>query len=98
MNKSNHVIQCATRYKQSRHAVASTLDNTICLFHLQTCEYMTLNEAGSEIWRLLQQPLTLQEITGLLISVFDISADQCMSEVELWLQSAVNYGVVDVVS
>lgn len=97
MYEYNQDNQCLARYKRSHQAVASTLDDTICLFHLKTCEYMTLNETGSEIWDLLQEALTLPEITRLLTSAYNISADECMREVELWLQSAISYGVIDVI-
>lgn len=86
------------RYKRSHQAVASSLDDSVCLFHLKTCEYMALNETGSSIWEFLQEPLTLQEISTLLASEYDISADECIGEVELWIQSAISYGVIDVVS
>lgn len=95
---SNQESQRLIRYKRSHHAVASTLDDSICLFHLKTCEYMTLNDTGSEIWELLKEALTLPEITHLLASVYDISADECLGDVELWLQSAISYGVIDVIS
>lgn len=97
MNASNQDNQCETRYKRSHQAVASTLDDSICLFHLKTCEYMSLNETGSEIWGFLQEPLTLLEITSLLSSVYDISAGECKGEVESWLQSAISHGVIDVI-
>lgn len=98
MPERNQEKQHLTRYKRSHQAVASTLDDTICLFHLISCEYMTLNETGSDIWGLLQEPLTLSEITDLLASTYDITAEECKGDVELWLDSAIGYGVIDVIS
>lgn len=98
MDQSNLDNPGVPRYKRSHQAVASSLDDAICLFHLKTCEYMALNETGSSIWEFLQEPLTLQEISSLLASEYDISADECIAEVELWIQLAIKYGVIDVIS
>jgi hypothetical protein len=97
-NDNSQSLSEDLRYKRSHHAVASTLDNSVCLFNLQTCDYLSLNETGSAIWECIQEPLTLEAITHHLMAVYEVNANECRSELEIWLQSAVRLGVVDVVS
>lgn len=86
------------RYKRSHQAVASILDDAICLFNLETCEYYALNNTGSAIWELLETQMTADALSKQLLNAYDVDEASCMTEVEQWLKSAIEKGVVDVVS
>ena len=86
------------RYKRSNDAVASTLDDSVCLFNLKTCEYFSLNETGSAIWECIRRPATIAEIAVNIIELYQVSHEECCSEIKAWLDAAAAYGVIDVIS
>ena len=97
MTQGNQHYHESTRFKRSHQAVESMLDDSVCLFNLQTCEYLALNETGSAIWECLEKPLTLTEIAINMSAVYEISEDECTEEIAIWLHSAINHGVIDVI-
>jgi hypothetical protein len=86
------------RYKRSHDAVASTLDSSVCLFNLKTCDYFSLNETGSAIWGCIEKPATISEIASHITEFYEISREDCYREIEVWLESAAAHGVIDVIS
>ena len=98
MNDSGETLIQDHRYKRSHDAVASTLDDSVCLFNLKTCNYFSLNETGSAIWACIQKPVTVDEIATNIIELYDISHEECCREIERWLQAAAAQGVIDVIS
>jgi len=98
MNNSDERQSQAQRYKRSHDAVASTLDESVCLFNLKTCEYFCLNETGSAIWGCIVKPATVPEIAGHIMELYDISHEECCREIEKWLESAAAHGVINVIS
>lgn len=97
MNQDNQHCHESARYKRSHQAVASTLDDSVCLFNLQTCEYLALNETGSAIWECLEKPLTLRDLASSLAAIYEIGENECTAEIAIWLQSAIEHGVIDVI-
>ena len=90
MNKSiNH-------FKQSRQAVCTELDGKVALFHIETCEYLILNETGSAIWNALESNPTLSELCTQLQDTYDVNADECMASVEAWLETGIAKQVVTI--
>jgi len=98
MNDSSATIIQDHRYKRSHDAVASTLDDSVCLFNLKTCDYFSLNETGSAIWACIQKPATVEEIAVNIVAFYDISHEECCREIETWLEAAAAHGVIDVIS
>jgi hypothetical protein len=97
MNDSVANQNQSRRYKRSHDAVASTLDDSVCLFNLKTCEYFSLNETGSAIWECIEKPATVAEITANIIEFYEINHEYCCSEIIAWLESAAAHGVIDVI-
>jgi hypothetical protein len=98
MNDSSEILIKDPRYKRSHDAVASTLDDSVCLFNLKTCDYFSLNETGSAIWACIQKPVTIEEIATNIVEFYDVSHEECCIEIETWLQAAAAQGVIDVIS
>lgn len=86
------------RYKRSHDAVSSTLDDSICLFNLKTCEYFSLNDTGSAIWGCIERPATIPEIAANIVEIYDISHEDCCNEIQAWIETAIDQGVIDVIS
>jgi hypothetical protein len=98
MNDSDETDVKDHRYKRSHHAVASTLDDSVCLFNLETCDYFSLNDTGSAIWSCLEKPATVPEIAANIIEIYDISHEDCCKDIKAWLEAARAQGVIDVIS
>ena len=57
----------------------------LALLNLTTGQYHALNEVGSSIWALLEQPHSVEALCAALCEEYDIDTPRCLTEVTLYL-------------
>jgi hypothetical protein len=82
------------KYSRSSEIIDGSLDNNQVMMDLDNGKYYGLNPVGKRIWELIEQPKTLDEITERLLSEYDLSAEQCKQEVQVFMEKAVKYGII----
>jgi hypothetical protein len=88
------VMGSAKRFKQHPQAICTELDGEIALFQSSTCDYLVLNDSGSAIWNALTTQPTLAELCEGLHEEYNVSPDDCLADVEAWLEIGVEMQVV----
>lgn len=75
---------------------AAELDGEVCLFNPESAEYLNLNATSSFIWNLLESPVVLQELIGKLQERYEVDEATCRSETELFIDQALQKGILRV--
>ena len=88
------MLSTTALFKQHPQAVFTELDGEIAIFQSSSCEYLVLNESGSAIWNALAAQPSIAELCEILLSDFDVSPEQCHSDVKAWLAIALEKQVV----
>ena len=88
------MLSTTAHFKQQPQAVFTELDGEIALFQSSSCEYLVLNESGSAIWNALAAQPSIAELCEILRRDFDVSPEQCHSDVKAWLAIALEKQVV----
>ena len=88
------MLSTTPHFKQHPQAVFTELDGEIALFQSSSCEYLVLNESGSAIWNALAPKPSIAELCEILLRDFDVSPEQCHSDVKAWLAIALEKQVV----
>ena len=88
------MLSTTAHFKQHPQAVFTELDGEIALFQSSSCEYLVLNESGSAIWNALAAQPSIAELCEILRRDFDVSPEQCLSDVKAWLAIALEKQVV----
>ena len=88
------MLSTTAHFKQHPQAVFTELDGEIALFQSSSCEYLVLNESGSAIWNALAAQPSIAELCEILLRDFDVSPEQCLSDVKAWLAIALEKQVV----
>jgi len=57
-------------------------------------KYFALNPVATRIWDLLEKPLTIDELCGILMEEYDVETEQCLKETEELLREMVKLGLV----
>lgn len=57
------------------------LDGEVVMLSLETNRYYGLNSVGTRIWEILAQPMTLAAVCDILQNEYDVTREQCESEV-----------------
>ena len=82
------------RFKQHPQAVVTDLDGEVALFQSSTCDYLVLNESASAIWHALSSQPTLAELCAGLQQEYSVSPDDCLADVQAWLEIGLEKQVV----
>ena len=57
------------------------LDGEVVMLSLETNRYYGLNSVGTRIWEILAQPMTLAQVCDILMNEYDVTREQCETEV-----------------
>jgi hypothetical protein len=76
--------------------LASELGAEVVMLNLEDGVYYGLDGAGSEIWKLLQRPITVDEIVRAIVAVYDVDVERCRRDVRGLLGTLVERGLVEI--
>lgn len=82
---------------QSKDQVAADMDGEIAMMSIDSGKYHNLNSTGSRIWELVEKPCSVSEMCQKLGTEFDVSPDQCESEVIQYLKDMIDEGLVEII-
>ena len=74
--------------------LASQLGEEIIILDMKSGDYIGLNKVGSAVWKLIDEPTTLDEIIQSLLTSYDIDEEQCRSEVTTFLTGMVEKNAI----
>lgn len=74
-----------------------TIDDELLLFHPAETQVLYCNQSASVIWQLCDGQRTAQEIAALLSDAYPESADEIARDVEVTLQTFLEYGTIEFV-
>lgn len=62
--------------------MSCTIGGEAVILSVNDGTYYGLNEVGARIWNLIQQPRTISELRGVLLTEYDVDGDRCQEEIE----------------
>ena len=89
------VLQPTTVITKSANQVSCTLDNEMAILDLNASTYFGLNEVGAHIWNLLDEPRSVAAICESVVDQFEVDPERCRSDVELFLGSLQQAGLIE---
>ena len=57
------------------------LDGEVAILNLKDGIYYGLNSVGNRIWKLIQRPISVEEMISILLDEFDVDEETCYQEV-----------------
>ena len=70
-----------TKWKKRPQLLDREIDGETVLLDLKSGVYYSLNEVGTEIWRLLGDSATESELAAAVVSDYDIAADEAARDI-----------------
>jgi Coenzyme PQQ synthesis protein D (PqqD) len=80
----------------AKDQVSSDLRGEVAILHLGTGMYYGLDEVGARIWELIQEPRTVDEVRGVLLSEYDVDSERCERDLLGLLERLKDAGLVEV--
>lgn len=72
---------------RSQELLTSEVDGEVVMMNIESGKYYGINSVGAEIWRLLENPVSVSNICGELVKTFEIDNPTCETEVLTFLGS-----------
>lgn len=82
------------KFIRNEDNLASKIHNEIVMVNITQGNYFGLNSVGSDIWELLNQPRSIDEICGLLIEEYSIDMETCKNHVTGFLEELIKQGLI----
>lgn len=70
-----------TKLVRNHSLTTAELDGEVVMLSLETNRYYGLNSVGTRIWEILAQPMTLAAVCDTLLQEYEVTREQCESEV-----------------
>lgn len=66
--------------------LSSSLGNETVMMNLDNGDYLGLNSVASDIWNLLEKPVSVEDLYSQILNIYDVTEEQCKTEVNDFLQ------------
>ena len=76
--------------------LAAPLAGGLVILQVEADRYYNLNELGTEIWQLIQQPVTVAEIVERITATHDVDAARCEADIVALLQDMARARLISV--
>jgi len=73
--------------------IANKLGEEMVMMNMDNGDFITLNNVGADIWGLSGQPLPVSGLVQKLLSIYDITDEQCTNETIKFLQTSMEQGM-----
>ena len=78
--------------------LASELGNETVMMNMQSGDYLGLNEVSTDIWKLLQQPRTTEDIIESLLAIYEVSKEDCETQTLACLNKMLEQKMISVIA
>lgn len=82
--------------KASQEQVFADVEGETILLNLSTGKYFSLNPVGSSIWELVQQPISIEQITDGIMEEYEVEKEHCRADVIRLIGKLLDAGLIDV--
>lgn len=87
---TNDAILVATKQQ-----VSCELGEEVALLNMKNSVYYGLDPVGARIWRLLQQPTSMNAIRDVILQEYDVTPQQAESDLRALLEKLLGEGLVE---
>jgi hypothetical protein len=96
MEQTADNITLDTRVRKRQDITAADLDGEIGMMDIEHGRYYALDPVGSDIWRLLTEPVTARDICDTLMTEYDVDRETCQTQALEFLNELSRKGLLDV--
>ena len=85
----------STTVVASDQQISCDVADEVVLLSVETGQYYGLNAVGASIWRLIEKPITLEDVRDALLAEYDdVSRETCSTEVMTFVGEMLTLGLV----
>ena len=82
------------KYSRNSKVISGRLHDELVMMDLDSGKYFSLNGVATRIWDLLEKPLDIDSLCGILAGEYDVDEANCHSAVEEYLKEMIRLELV----
>ena len=75
-------LSTATTAVAADNTLSTTIDGETVILHRDVGKYYGLNEVGTFVWELLQEPRSVDELCREVVGAYDVERNRCRKDIE----------------
>ncbi|TDL31807.1 lasso peptide biosynthesis PqqD family chaperone [Jeotgalibacillus sp. S-D1] len=79
---------------QKEGNIVSDMDGEKVMLSIENGKYYNLGEVGGDIWDLMEQPVSLQDMVAALTSQYNVTMEECEEQVLSFLDHLAEEGLI----
>lgn len=87
-----------TKYRKTPNNIDSEVHGETIMINVQLGKYFSLNESGTVLWKMLDQPIDEKSMINKLMDEYEIDSETCTKEVTTFINEMLNLKLIEVVS
>jgi len=87
-------IQAESVIRRNKEIIGSTIDGETVMMSVENGKYYGVNQIGSSIWNLIEEPMRLDAICQALQEEYEIDSETCEKEVIAFLHDLEKNNIV----
>ena len=76
--------------------ISQNLNGEEVILHLDHGQYYGLTEVGTHVWRMIQEPQTVEEIKKSILKTYDVSEEACEKDLLQLLQDLLTEELIEI--
>lgn len=72
----------STTVVAAENALSTTIDSETVILHRDVGKYYGLNEVGTFIWELLQEPRSVDDLCHEVVEAYGVERERCRNDIE----------------
>lgn len=86
--------QASTEVVAVDGCLSTTIDDESVVLHVEQGKYYGFNEIGTQVWKRIQQPRTVDRIRQDIVAAYDVEGERCLDDVTELLDELIEKGLV----
>jgi hypothetical protein len=87
-----------TIISRSREVVASDIDGEVVMMSIEKGKYYGMDLIASRIWELMEKPIKIADLIGLLLEEYEVTPEDCEKDVLALLNDLLAEKLIEIVS
>ena len=90
------MISTTATIRATRDQVSSDLDGEAVILYPKSGQYYGLDDVGTRVWQLIQEPRTVNEIRDALLEEYEVASERCEGDLLRLLEILRAEGLIEV--
>ncbi len=92
----NSEIGPDTILRRKQDQLFSEIDGEVVMLSVENSEYYGMDKVGSRIWQLIEKPISLKELIGMLLDEYEVTEEQCTKDTLMFLEQLMEKDLVEI--